>query len=258
MEINVLSEPSGFCPQCGYRMDPGRCPECGENVPASRIRTRKPWCGRSVARSIGILLLLVAFATLWMKRDFVARVLLSTDDLLCMSKHDTRAGRWAFDVLVERIRADRLSDSELVEFGRPVLPFDGRPKIEAEYYGQVLYIKRPKPHVLGTCELHVSVIRIVEIRHNGYPIATKRQRRPRFQMGGIVALEPLASADGAFEVEYEVGLHAKPGTMGQRPVETRLVRDRVRFTIDGRVESDSAEGQVVLTVTYVPGERGAE
>ncbi len=33
-------EPAGYCPHCGYRINPGRCSECGRDVSARRLRRR--------------------------------------------------------------------------------------------------------------------------------------------------------------------------------------------------------------------------
>ncbi len=32
-------KPNGFCPKCGYAIDPGICPECGSDVPAEKLRS---------------------------------------------------------------------------------------------------------------------------------------------------------------------------------------------------------------------------
>ncbi len=34
-------QPAGFCPRCGYALDPGRCPECGSVVTAKDMRPRQ-------------------------------------------------------------------------------------------------------------------------------------------------------------------------------------------------------------------------
>ncbi len=35
------SQPKGFCPRCGYPMNPGRCPECGADVAAEKLPRRR-------------------------------------------------------------------------------------------------------------------------------------------------------------------------------------------------------------------------
>ncbi len=36
-----VSQPRGFCPKCGYPMNPGRCPECGTEVAPEKLPRRK-------------------------------------------------------------------------------------------------------------------------------------------------------------------------------------------------------------------------
>ena len=36
------SAPAGYCPRCGYRMDPGTCPECGLTVTPATLGKRPP------------------------------------------------------------------------------------------------------------------------------------------------------------------------------------------------------------------------
>lgn len=50
--------PAGYCPCCGYRIDPGRCPECGKLVSAKtllRIPPRKRFRRRAITLAIVIL-----------------------------------------------------------------------------------------------------------------------------------------------------------------------------------------------------------
>jgi hypothetical protein len=55
--------PRGYCPHCGYRMDPGECPECGR-VATERQLDRRPFAGRHRrwARRVAIVTSIVAIA----------------------------------------------------------------------------------------------------------------------------------------------------------------------------------------------------
>jgi hypothetical protein len=39
-------KPAGYCPHCGYAIDPGVCPECGKNVAASELDSVPYWVTR--------------------------------------------------------------------------------------------------------------------------------------------------------------------------------------------------------------------
>jgi hypothetical protein len=42
MMATTSAEPAGYCPHCGYRINPGRCPECGKLVEPQRLATLPP------------------------------------------------------------------------------------------------------------------------------------------------------------------------------------------------------------------------
>lgn len=52
-----LYTPAGYCPRCGYAVDPGACPECGAH--AKRPRRQKPggWKRRALVAAIVVTVL---------------------------------------------------------------------------------------------------------------------------------------------------------------------------------------------------------
>lgn len=53
-------QPAGYCPKCGYAMDPGKCPECGTEVTAKRLSkiTLKTRFWRRVRRGAALAVML--------------------------------------------------------------------------------------------------------------------------------------------------------------------------------------------------------
>src|SRR5512134_2069255 len=45
MEDNAY-KPAGYCPHCGYAIDPGVCPECGKTVAADELDSAPYWVSR--------------------------------------------------------------------------------------------------------------------------------------------------------------------------------------------------------------------
>jgi hypothetical protein len=59
--------PAGYCPHCGYAIDPGVCPECGKNVAADELDSAPYWVTRRriIRRSVLALVILSIAAGGW-------------------------------------------------------------------------------------------------------------------------------------------------------------------------------------------------
>lgn len=123
--MNPPYEPAGYCPKCGYRVDPGRCPECGAEVrrPAKRDpRARRVRIRRFLTRVAA--LGLVAALACYGGRYAIYRWW-PTTHLQRLSKSEGNLAGWAERVLswryfkeMERAKArERRILAELAELG---------------------------------------------------------------------------------------------------------------------------------------------
>jgi hypothetical protein len=103
-------EPAGYCPSCGYRVDPGRCPECGTEVRRPRKRspqvTRRRW-------ALGILIVVALAAgagTIYHYRVPLAVRYWPAWHITQLSNKPGWLARWACEVyscqLMERLNAE--------------------------------------------------------------------------------------------------------------------------------------------------------
>lgn len=60
-------KPAGYCPHCGYAIDPGVCPECGKNVAADELDSAPYWVTRrrTVKRAVIALVVLSLAVSGW-------------------------------------------------------------------------------------------------------------------------------------------------------------------------------------------------
>lgn len=104
-------EPAGWCPKCGYRMEPGVCPECGTVVDRPLRRdprvTRRRWYQRAV-----LFIACVGVAGLgWWNRDELAIRFWPTGHLIHLWENAQGEWRdWSTDIL--SARSSRLAASE--------------------------------------------------------------------------------------------------------------------------------------------------
>lgn len=102
-----MSMPAGFCPVCGYRINPGVCPECGESI--ARVLNHNPIVRRRRRRrlTLGLSLLAMVVALGW----FRAPIGHAVGVYLWPGWHlralvDSRGAwqRWAWEALTDRTK----------------------------------------------------------------------------------------------------------------------------------------------------------
>ncbi len=114
--------PAGYCPHCGYRIDPGRCPECGREV--DRPVKRAPRRGRRLKRwLIGLSAFALALIGLWFGGRYIVYNWWPATHLRRLSGGSEPWRSWAYNVILYRYhkyeplvtaRADRIK-AELKE-----------------------------------------------------------------------------------------------------------------------------------------------
>lgn len=96
-------EPIGYCPRCGYRIDPGQCPECGAVVARPQPRPPRSICAK-LARAawlvigLAVAALGVRFAAPWLAREYWP-----TGHLCQLANENGRWSNWAVSVLSYRL-----------------------------------------------------------------------------------------------------------------------------------------------------------
>lgn len=114
-------QPAGYCPHCGYRMDPGKCPECGRIVPVEELAKFDPIprrrCLRVTTAAITALVCLVA--TVWIMSSTIAWIHHVPTQVLLRFQSQTR-DRCTRE-LQRRFELDELSPTELRAFLRQSL-----------------------------------------------------------------------------------------------------------------------------------------
>ncbi|MFQ5804906.1 MAG: zinc ribbon domain-containing protein [Phycisphaerae bacterium] len=68
-------QPAGYCPKCGYRMNPGRCPECGTNVPPNRLAKSAHAYKRYKEKIAALVILILVGAAIYAYRNVLPAVL---------------------------------------------------------------------------------------------------------------------------------------------------------------------------------------
>lgn len=103
--MSVQYTPAGYCPRCGYRVDPGRCPECGADVaqPLRRLRSR---ARRRVVLLATLLMFVVVGVGLWRYGPSLAARVWPTRHLVHLGWGQGPLARWARQVVISR-GADR-------------------------------------------------------------------------------------------------------------------------------------------------------
>jgi len=111
-------QPSGFCPKCGYAMDPGRCPECGRDVSPAALRRGPRWrpvrrfAVWAAKRAVVVVLLTIVGALAWR----VAWVELLPADLLLRLQDDQM--HWTSHELLRRYRLGQLDANQCTRLFR--------------------------------------------------------------------------------------------------------------------------------------------
>jgi len=64
---NEPYKPAGYCPNCGYAIDPGTCPECGHEFTAHQLHRRPYWVENRIRikRLLIAVGIIIVFACLW-------------------------------------------------------------------------------------------------------------------------------------------------------------------------------------------------
>lgn len=129
-------QPDGYCPKCGYPIDPGRCPECGSDVAKENLAAQPPMSQAGMVR-LGVAVAIAAailiggyFTYNWV--DWPSRLPLS----MLLRLHDWNEPRSTGE-LMSRVNSGKLSQIEERAICRATLtmtlqtrgpyPRDGRP-----------------------------------------------------------------------------------------------------------------------------------
>lgn len=108
--MTLEHEPAGYCPHCGYRIDPGRCPECGVEV--ARPVSRSPRSRSHRIMRVGIVILACAvvvtggrYAAPWLMREYWP-----TGQLCSLAAGQGNWAQWARAVLRYRLNERMLQE----------------------------------------------------------------------------------------------------------------------------------------------------
>lgn len=83
------TQPAGFCPYCGYRIDPGVCPECGRAINARRLaRSRLPSRIRNVNRGAVLGAIVLCTVSFWAVGYFVGWLSMLPTEVLLLLQGD--------------------------------------------------------------------------------------------------------------------------------------------------------------------------
>jgi hypothetical protein len=128
-------QPQGYCPKCGYRVDPGTCPECGRDVPRPLRRSPRSRLGRLRRWTLRIAITAVALAAVGYGLNMAAYRWLPPATVYDLSLRDDALGRWAFDIAAWRL----LTAAEIAErrLDRILAAIDSDPPADGacEYFG---------------------------------------------------------------------------------------------------------------------------
>ncbi len=104
--------PAGFCPHCGYQLDPGRCPECGADVVRPLPRHPRLRRRRRIIATLICATLLAGGAAAWRFGPALAAQYLPNSVLRSMANARGMASAWATKVLDARLKLRLLQESQ--------------------------------------------------------------------------------------------------------------------------------------------------